>query len=111
MEKYTSQAFRKYQVFPNPTLGDRSTELGKNDENKPKCWKIASDGYPAYRLCAQRLPNPYHEFLKSLRLFEEGNFVIRADWNLYQKTGRNDPECRKQPNYPTSGSCSFLHRI
>ena len=111
MEKYTSQAFRKYQVCPNPTSGDRSTELRKNDENKPKCWKIASDGYPAYHLCAQRLPNPYHEFLKSLHLFEEGNFIIRADWNLYQKTRRNDPECRKQPDYPISGSCSFLHRI
>jgi hypothetical protein len=28
-----------------------------------------------YLLCAQNLPNPYHEFSKSKYLFEEGNFI------------------------------------
>jgi hypothetical protein len=69
-----SQAFRKYQVCLNPTSGTRSTGSGKNDENKPKCWKIADNSYLAYHLCAQNLPNLFHEFLKSKYLFEEGNF-------------------------------------
>ena len=74
-----------------------------------------------YHLFAQHLPNPYHEFLKSLRFFEEGNFVydkvlsvrqevIRADRNPCRKTGKNHPECRKQFDFLIFGSCSFLHR-
>ena len=65
MDAKTMKIFRKYQVCPNLTSVARSTENGKNDENKPKCWKIANNGYPAYHLCAQNLPNPYHEFPKS----------------------------------------------
>jgi predicted sulfurtransferase len=74
-----------------------------------------------YHLCTQRLPNPYHEFPKNLRLFEEGNFVYdkvlsvrqeltQADWNPCRKIGKNHLEWRKQSDYLTSESCSFLHK-
>ncbi len=69
-----SQAFQKYQVFLNQIMGAGLTGSEKNDENKLKCWKIANNGYLTYHLCAQNLPNPYHEFPKSKYLFEEGNF-------------------------------------
>jgi hypothetical protein len=99
-------SFPEIPSFPNPTSGARSIELGKNNENKPKCWKIANNSYPVYHLCAQRLPNPYNEFLKSLHLFEEGNFIydkvlsvhqdlIRADRNPCRKTRKNHPKCKK----------------
>ncbi len=65
MDAKTMKIFQKYQVCPNLTSVARSTESRKNVENKPKCWKIANNGYPAYHLCAQNLPNPYHEFPKS----------------------------------------------
>jgi hypothetical protein len=114
--------FSKIQSLPNPTLGARSTESGKNDKNKPKCWKIANNGYPAYHLCAQSLPNPYHEFPESLRFFEEGNFVYDKVLSVRQeliqltgiraeKLGKIILECRKQSDYPTSWSCSFCTEV
>ena len=56
-----------------------------------------------------------------LSILEEGNFIydkvlsvcqehIQADRNLRWKTRKNHPECRNQPNFPTFGSCSFLHK-
>jgi hypothetical protein len=36
---------------------------------------------------------------------------LQANQNPHRKIGKkNHPKCRKQPNCPTSGSYSFLHR-
>uniref|UniRef100_A0A2N9HP39 Uncharacterized protein n=1 Tax=Fagus sylvatica TaxID=28930 RepID=A0A2N9HP39_FAGSY len=96
-------SFPEIPSFPNPTSGARSTELGKNNENKPKCWKIANNSYPVYHLCAQRLPNPYNEFLKSLYLFEEGNFI-------YDKFSAQKSESRKVSfEHTESGTLGSSH--
>ena len=103
-----SQSFQKYQVFLNSTSGARSIGSGKNDENKPKCWKIAKSSYPAYHLCAQNLPNPHYEFPESQLFFEKGNFIydevlpvrqehLQADWNPHQKTGKTTMNAKINP--------------
>ena len=92
-------SFMRYQICLNLTSGARSTRSGKNDENKPKCWKFAHNGYPAYHPCVQNLPNPHHAFLKSKYLFEEGKFFynvvfpicrehLQADLNPHRKIGK-----------------------
>ena len=68
-------SFQEIPSLPKSNIEVRSTKSEKNDENKPKCWKMTNNGYPAYNLCTHSLPNPYQEFLKSLCLFKEGNSI------------------------------------
>ncbi len=104
----------------NLTSGARSTRSEKSDENKPKCWKFANNGYLAYHLRTQNLPDPRHGYPGSKQLFEDGEFIYdvvflvfgehRADQNPHRKIGKNCLDNRNHPKCPISRSYSFLHR-
>jgi hypothetical protein len=58
-------------------LRARSIKSGKNDENKPKCWKFANNGYLAYHLCAHNLPGPHQANPKNKYLSKMASLYMK----------------------------------